>query len=64
MSDVLRHAQTPKAIWDQHEAILAAILAGDEDRAEHLASSHIEIAVDALTAAAERSEQKARNKSV
>jgi DNA-binding GntR family transcriptional regulator len=48
MSEVLRHAAPPSAIWDQHEAILAAIAAGDEDRAEARASKHIEGAADAL----------------
>ena len=49
MSDVLRHAEPPRAIWDQHRAILDAILAGDARRAEALASQHIERATETLS---------------
>lgn len=48
MSDVLRHAEPPKAIWEQHAAILEAIRAGDAIRAETLARAHIDVAAEAL----------------
>lgn len=51
MSEVLRHAQPPAAIWNQHADILNAITAGDERLAEIRASEHIERAADALTKA-------------
>ena len=49
MSDVLRHAEPPATIWEQHADILAAIVEGDEVLAESRAAKHIEMAVDALT---------------
>ncbi len=51
MSDVLRHAAPPKAIWQQHASILEAVVAGDAPLAEARASKHIELAADALIAA-------------
>lgn len=51
MSDVLRHAAPPKTIWQQHAAILEAVVAGDAALAEARASEHIELAANALTAA-------------
>ena len=48
MGDVLRHAQPPATIWDQHEKILDAIVAGDISLAESRAASHIEGASDTL----------------
>ncbi|MGH8784522.1 MAG: GntR family transcriptional regulator [Cupriavidus necator] len=41
MGEVLIRDQTPRDIWDQHAAILEAICAGDADRAEALARTHI-----------------------
>jgi DNA-binding GntR family transcriptional regulator len=41
MGGVLGGDEKPTDIWDQHEAILAAICAGDGDRAEALARQHI-----------------------
>lgn len=41
--------EPPKAIWDQHEAILDAVIAGDADAAERLARHHIANAGEALT---------------
>lgn len=55
MSDVLRHAEAPSSIWDQHAAILEAILAGDSALAETLASKHIQIATETLTKALAKS---------
>lgn len=40
MGDVLRHAEPPHDIWDQHEAIAQAVLAGDEARATDLMTEH------------------------
>lgn len=51
MSDVLRRAQPPVSIWSQHAAILAAVVAGDEQLAETQASDHIGIAASALAEA-------------
>ncbi len=55
MGDVLRKAQRPPSIWDQHEAILNAIVAADPELAEHLAEQHIELACTRLTQALETS---------
>lgn len=51
MGDVLRRAEPPLSIWQQHEGILQAILSGDPPLAEALAADHIDIASEALTAA-------------
>jgi DNA-binding GntR family transcriptional regulator len=41
MGEVLLHRdEAPGEIWDQHEAILQAIAAGQADRAEALARAH------------------------
>ncbi len=41
MGEVLIRDEKPRDIWNQHEAILAAIAAGDGDRAESLVRSHL-----------------------
>jgi DNA-binding GntR family transcriptional regulator len=41
MGEVLVRDETPRDIWDQHEAILGAIAAGNATRAETLARKHI-----------------------
>jgi DNA-binding GntR family transcriptional regulator len=41
MGEVLVRDETPRDIWDQHEAILEAITAGQAARAESLARKHI-----------------------
>ncbi|MEZ5659207.1 MAG: GntR family transcriptional regulator [Burkholderiaceae bacterium] len=41
MGEVLARDETPHDIWDQHEALLDAIAAGDADRADALAREHI-----------------------
>ncbi len=48
MSDVLRHAESPREIWQQHAAIMDAIVAGDPKLAETRAGDHIEIAAERL----------------
>jgi DNA-binding GntR family transcriptional regulator len=41
MGEVLTRDETPRDIWDQHEAILEAIAAGEPAKAERLARQHI-----------------------
>jgi DNA-binding GntR family transcriptional regulator len=52
MGEVILRDETPREIWDQHEAMLAAIVAGDGARAEALAREHIahsaELMIDRL----------------
>jgi DNA-binding GntR family transcriptional regulator len=40
MGEVLRHVVSPQNIWQQHEAILAAVVAGNSTTAEKLALDH------------------------
>ncbi len=49
MGEVLLHGETPADIWDQHEAILNAVIDADAPTAEHLAREHISHAADTLT---------------
>jgi DNA-binding GntR family transcriptional regulator len=44
MGAVLQHADTRAAIWDEHEAMLAAIAKGDAGLAQRLAIHHCEVA--------------------
>ncbi len=62
MVEVLRQAEPPAEIWDQHAAIAEAILSGEPERAEGLAQSHTIKACLRLTAAlsAEGSSQQGR----
>lgn len=46
MGEVLMRDHKPRDIWDQHEAMLEAIAAGDGERAERLARQHIQQAAD------------------
>ena len=48
MGEVLRHAAPGPSIWQQHEAILAAILDGDAGRAGRLAAEHVHGAANRL----------------
>ncbi|MFK7857815.1 MAG: GntR family transcriptional regulator [Granulosicoccus sp.] len=48
MGDVLRRAEPPASIWQQHEAILKAIVSGEASHADHLAKHHIDNASEAL----------------
>lgn len=41
MGEVLMRDELPRDIWDQHEAMLEAVMAGDGDKAEALARQHI-----------------------
>jgi DNA-binding GntR family transcriptional regulator len=50
MGAVLGDAAEHGPVWDEHEAILAAVAAGDEDRAEARARAHAEAAASRLTA--------------
>jgi DNA-binding GntR family transcriptional regulator len=46
MGEVLMRDERPRDIWDQHEALLQAVMAGDGKEAERLARAHIEQAAD------------------
>ena len=46
MGEVLMRDETPRDIWDQHEALLAAVMAGDAVLAETMARQHITQAAD------------------
>ena len=46
MGEVLMRDETPRDIWDQHEALLKAVMAGDGEAAEALARQHITQAAD------------------
>lgn len=59
MADVLRHAKPPQTIWDQHHAIIDAILSGEPEAAETLAKKHVQLAADLLSMALEERETEA-----
>jgi DNA-binding GntR family transcriptional regulator len=40
MGTYLQRIETPETIWDEHAEILAAVVAGDADKAERLARAH------------------------
>lgn len=46
MGEVLMRDEKPRNIWDQHEAILQAIMDGDGEKAEKLSRKHISEAAD------------------
>jgi DNA-binding GntR family transcriptional regulator len=48
MAEVLIRGQTPDDIWNQHEAILKNVMAGDAAQAEELARHHISHACEVL----------------
>lgn len=48
MGEVLMRDELPRDIWDQHEALLAAVMAGDGATAEALARHHITHAADVM----------------
>lgn len=49
MADVLRYAEPPKMIWEQHRGIVKAIITGDPDRAATRAAEHIRLASGRLS---------------
>ena len=48
--------ETPRDIWDQHEALLHAVIAGDAAAAETLARQHITQAADFMIERLHRAE--------
>ena len=46
MGEVLMRDERPRDIWDQHEALLEVVIAGDGRQAEKLARQHIDQAAD------------------
>ena len=50
MGEVLLHGESPADIWDQHEAILDAVIAADPREAERIARHHISHASETLIA--------------
>ncbi|MBX9631399.1 MAG: GntR family transcriptional regulator [Burkholderiales bacterium] len=48
MAGVLVHGSTPTGIWDEHEAILAAVIEGQPQAAERLSREHVAHASIAL----------------
>lgn len=59
MGAVLQEAGVRGTVWDEHEAILAAINRGEADRAEQLARAHAEAAGRYLAGEIERREREA-----
>lgn len=59
MGAVLQSSRVRDVVWNEHEAILAAIAAGDADRAEALARRHAEDAGRNLAAEFDRQMQAA-----
>ena len=54
MGEVLLRDEQPRAIWDQHEALLKAVVTGDGNAAERLARQHIEQAANFMLAGLQR----------
>ena len=54
MGEVLLRDEQPRDIWDQHEALLNAVVAGDGKAAERLARQHIEQAANFMLARLQR----------
>lgn len=50
MGEVLISDERPRDIWDQHEALLDAVMAGEAARAEQLARQHVIQAADVMIA--------------
>jgi DNA-binding GntR family transcriptional regulator len=49
MGEVLLFGETPRDIWDQHEAILSAVASEDAAKAERVAREHISLAAETLS---------------
>ena len=49
MGDVLRHAEPPREVWQQHEEIANATLAGEAETAQRLMEEHANGAAQLLT---------------
>jgi DNA-binding GntR family transcriptional regulator len=63
MSAVLKHeVRSFDSVWDEHQAILQAVLIGDEDRAGFLAHQHAESAAEHLARILEGSEHASKRK--
>jgi DNA-binding GntR family transcriptional regulator len=54
MGEVLLRDERPRDIWDQHEMLLEAVIAGDGRKAENLAREHIEQAANFMIQRLER----------
>ena len=57
MGEVLMRDETPRDIWDQHEAMIKAVMAGDGVAAEALARQHITQAADFMIRRLQSQEQ-------
>lgn len=60
MGEVLMRDERPRDIWDQHDALLQAVMAGDGRKAERLARQHIEQAADFMIDRLQREQAAAR----
>jgi DNA-binding GntR family transcriptional regulator len=58
MGAVLRRDGAVAGVWDEHEAILAAVIAGDAALAERLSREHAQASARALVAALEKGSGK------
>jgi DNA-binding GntR family transcriptional regulator len=54
MGEVLMRDERPRDIWEQHDRLLQAVIAGDGRKAERLARQHIEQAADFMIERLER----------
>lgn len=63
MGEVLMRDELPRDIWDQHEAMLDAVMAGDGQKAEALARQHITQAAEIMISRL-RSEEAAEDTAV
>lgn len=59
MGEVLMRDDKPRDIWDQHAALLEAVAAGDGERAERLARTHILDAAEFMIRRLEKERGKA-----
>ena len=60
MGEMLRRDERPGDIWDQHEEMLAAVMAGEGDKAETMARQHVTQAASFMIARL-RNEAKTKN---